>query len=1010
VFDTRIDFMMGSTGLSSSPTSKECAVHARLLSFLTIVSVLVGPWVSTAGAQSDYTLFESGQVRPLAMSPNGEWLYVCNTPDGYLEAYSLTGNDTLIASIPVGLEPVSVAARNNVEIWVVNHLSDSVSIIDLSVFPFRVVRTLHVGDEPRDIVFAGPNGDLAFITTAHRGQNTPWPDGDYDVPGVGRADVWVFDATDLGTAMGGTPLTVINLFGDRPRALAASPDGSKVYAAVFRSGNQTTAISEGLVCDVSISGGLPQPNTQTCQIPDNPMGNQYPGRRLLPLTDVEGDLGRETGMIVGFDQGSGHWEDEIGRNWDMAVPFDLPDLDVFEIDANAAIPVELGSVPGVGTVLFNMIVNPANGDVYVTNTDANNRVRFEGMGDYVTDPDSQPKPSSDPATVRGNIHKSRITVLDASVDNIGTPKTEFNVLPRHLNHHLNPFYGAPSTPAAEKDKSLATPVQMAITGDGNTLYVAAFGSNGVGVYDTTQLKNDTFVPNAANIIPIPAGPSGLMLDEPRNRLYVASRTWNFTYVVDTRTRSVLKILTSHNPEPPEVTRGRPFLYDATVTSANGEASCSSCHVFGDMDDLSWDLGDPDGQRVPNPNPKPVPDPGDGPGIGALPNPPFIDPMKGPMTTQSLRGLVNSGAMHWRGDRTGPACASQDNLQDPACENEAFNAFNVAFPGLIGRDSQLDAAVMQAFTDFALRLTYPPNPIRALDNSMTPQQQAGFTLYNNPSRLSDQVANCNGCHLLDRGRGFFGSSGGTTFENETMEFKVPHLRNAYQKVGMFGQMPTEFFPDASGTSMGDQVRGTGFLHDGSISTVAGFLNASVFSLNFAEDINLEAFIMAFDSDLAPIVGQQVTLNENSGQDALDRVDLLIARANTVFPETGEPECDLIAKGVVAVDQPYGWVWNGSAFLSDIGSIWSKNAVINAGLAAGQAVTFTCVPPGSGTRMGVNRDRDRFFDGSDFEPRRFNTVPNCSVGPSTPTKMAMHGLFLLVLVMLTRRVVIGRRRRG
>ena len=27
------------------------------------------------------------------------------------------------------------------------------------------------------------------------------------------------------------------------------------------------------------------------------------------------------------------------------------------------------------------------------------------------------------------------------------------------------------------------------------------------------------------------------------------------------------------------------------------------------------------------------------------------PMKGPMTTQTLRGLTNSGAMHWRGDRS-----------------------------------------------------------------------------------------------------------------------------------------------------------------------------------------------------------------------------------------------------------------------------------------------------------------------------------------------------------------------
>jgi hypothetical protein len=41
------------------------------------------------------------------------------------------------------------------------------------------VRTLLVGDEPRDIVFADPPGATglrAFITTAHRGQrNTPLP-------------------------------------------------------------------------------------------------------------------------------------------------------------------------------------------------------------------------------------------------------------------------------------------------------------------------------------------------------------------------------------------------------------------------------------------------------------------------------------------------------------------------------------------------------------------------------------------------------------------------------------------------------------------------------------------------------------------------------------------------------------------------------------------------------------------------------------------------------------------
>ena len=40
----------------------------------------------------------------------------------------------------------------------------------------------------------GPGRSRAFITTAHRGQNVPF-DPQLTTPGVGRADVWVFDAT-----------------------------------------------------------------------------------------------------------------------------------------------------------------------------------------------------------------------------------------------------------------------------------------------------------------------------------------------------------------------------------------------------------------------------------------------------------------------------------------------------------------------------------------------------------------------------------------------------------------------------------------------------------------------------------------------------------------------------------------------------------------------------------------------------------------------------------------------
>lgn len=75
--------------------------------------------------------------------------------------------------------------------------------------------------------------------------------------------------------------------------------------------------------------------------------------------------------------------------------FDLPGLDVFEIDARVTPPTETASFAPVGTVLFNMLVNPASGSVYVSNTEARNEVRFEG-------------PDTMSSTVRGHLHEARL--------------------------------------------------------------------------------------------------------------------------------------------------------------------------------------------------------------------------------------------------------------------------------------------------------------------------------------------------------------------------------------------------------------------------------------------------------------------------------------------------------------------------------------------------------------------------------------------------------------------------
>ena len=85
-------------------------------------------------AEKSFTLFESGQVRPLALSLDGKHLYAANTPDNRLEIFQISGSGLAkVGSVSVGLEPLAVAARSDSEVWVVNHLSDSISIVDVQI-------------------------------------------------------------------------------------------------------------------------------------------------------------------------------------------------------------------------------------------------------------------------------------------------------------------------------------------------------------------------------------------------------------------------------------------------------------------------------------------------------------------------------------------------------------------------------------------------------------------------------------------------------------------------------------------------------------------------------------------------------------------------------------------------------------------------------------------------------------------------------------------------------------
>jgi hypothetical protein len=599
----------------------------------------------------------------------------------------------------------------------------------------------------------------------------------------------------------------------------------------------------------------------------------------------------------------------------------------------------------------------------VSNTEARNDLRFEGPGTFAG------------TTLQGHLAEASITVLDGT-----------SVVPRFLNKHID--YKTLPAPPGTAAHSLSMPLDMAVTKSGSTLYVAAFGSSKVGVFQTTALEQDTFDPTTGSkdyLTVSGGGPGGLALDEPRGRLYVTTRFDDGVSVVDLTTGRETSHLLLTDPEPAKIKAGRPFLYDATKTSSNGEASCASCHPFADNDHLVWDLGNPDNDLVDTPIHVKLG--GDAPptinGGAGVQN---LHPMKGPMSTQTLRGTVNHGPMHWRGDRAVGFFGTDPNTGPPFDSELSFKNFIAAFNSLLGLGPPFSDADMQTFADFGLDIVMPPNPVRALDDSLTTAQAAGRSFFMGCDGLDtvtgkpvscaadglptgaghfadgqapiDSGFTCQGCHRLDAASGFFGTDGESSFENLPQTMKVPQLRNLYDKVGMFGVPANPGANPGGNGPTGPQVRGFGFLNDGSVDTIFRFLQAVVFNpspggtTGFAsgdpQRRDVEQFLLAFDNDLAPIVGQQVTLRADNAAGVGPRIDLLIARAAMPFVSKilgpNVTECDLVARTVVGSVATSYRMQPDKTFRSQSGASLSDSSVRQLASTAGQEVTYTCLPPG------------------------------------------------------------------
>ena len=913
---------------------------------IAIVAVVCAFFLCAVGpSRAAYVNFESPHVHPIDLTPSGARLLAVNTPDALLEVFTVAADGSLSAqaSIPVGLEPVTVVARTEAEAWVVNHLSDTVSIVDLDLG--TVTRTLAVGDEPTDVAFASGR---AFVAVSNEDAVKFWSLADLTPP-PGRVD----------------------LFGRDVRALAASADGTKVYAVVLQSGNQTTIVNANVIWGngtgldptrLSALGlnDIVCPNNQHPAYPPHPAGIA----RNPALPDPAGGAQPPVGLIVKWDAGTSRWRDEAGQDWTACLPYRLPDHDLFVIDATNPTTAGTTMVDHLGTSLFEVSVNPANGRVYVPHTEARNDVRFEhALG------------------VRGHVVDNRLAVVNPLAGNAVTLVD--------LNTHINRA-SDPASNLAERQASLSQPGMMVWNSAGTTAWMTALGSrkvfrlsqaclNGPGPnYGACVFGPNRTIPDA---VEVGEGPTGVALREGAvPRLYVLDRFSNSIATVDPSAMTKLGERALHDPSPASVKAGRRHLYDGIDSSGHGDAACSSCHISGDRDGLAWDLGDPTGNFVPYGTP------GDNVRFFPIDNPAIaaahagFDPEKGPMTTQTLRGMLEP--LHWRGDRP------------------TMIAFNKAFVGLMGtadvgpingEPAGVSAQAMTEFRRFALDIVFPPNPYRNVEDTVpnAPVTIPGLPNPGNPEigrqrflgltgGFTDGGAFCVGCHQLP-----FGAAGGklgglepgdpaaaraALFNGDAdlaphNDLKVAHLRNMYEKIGpRFGTTAAPL----------DTKSGFGLTHDGALPDMNSFLSVGVFTLNAQDVRDISAFTMMFPTGTRPSVGRSVTVPAGAPPTGTPAQETLLSQL-VAIGNRGDPNrhCELYAAGRSSGSgaRERTWYLNGGA----PGGLWSTDVAMEVQVttaqlraSAGGPLTFTCATLGSGIRLGADRDEDGVPNGSDFCP--------------------------------------------
>ena len=287
------------------------------------------------------------------------------------------------------MEPVAVAARSNTEVWVVNHLSDSVSIVDLAASPPRVVAhaarrrraarhrlrghrrqpRVHHHRAPRPAARAGRPGRLGLCARA-------WPIRSSPSQGIGAR-------------------RRLGLRRDQPRHHARRHAGAHPDASSRTRRARSRPTARPSTWRPSTRATRPRRSTSSASATASSqrrhrLPGRRAGRRARPATNCRQDdadpaceqsaagaRDRHHRQVQPADQSA--WRDTVGRDWNVARPLQPARPRRVRVQREHARHA-VNTFDHVGTILFNMVGEPGLRAGLRHQHRAAQRPRFEGPG------------------------------------------------------------------------------------------------------------------------------------------------------------------------------------------------------------------------------------------------------------------------------------------------------------------------------------------------------------------------------------------------------------------------------------------------------------------------------------------------------------------------------------------------------------------------------------------------------------------------------------------------------